>query len=382
MQTPVVDTTENLNNPSILSQLFPDEVLKSVYWNERGIHHRKLIDRGDKKAVNDAINAAAALIKEADAILVVTGAGIGVDMGLPDFRSSNKFWEELQHLGISRYEDSSNNALFESEPDFAWGLNYHQMQMYRTAEVHDGYKALLNICNTMKGGNYFCFTTNIDGVLQRAGFDISKIREVHGNIHRLQCTSSDCKNTTGKSDAWEVDSSQPLVLSYDPKTMVVNTVKTPLPKCPHCTNRLSRPNVWFCKDTQYVYWKYYDRIIDDYFKWMENFEQLYEEEKDMDAARLSEEKCHSNNSGLRNRQKKRMKVVVIEVGAGLVIPSARVEAEDAADRLGASLIRINPTDFMVPIPDTGIKHVGIPLGASEALVRIHERMQYLDALSL
>ena len=33
----------------------------------------------------------------------------------------------------------------------------------------------------------FCVTANVDGVLQRAGFDASRISEMHGNIHRLQC---------------------------------------------------------------------------------------------------------------------------------------------------------------------------------------------------
>lgn len=54
------------------------------------------------------------------------------------------------------------------------------------------------------------------------------------------------------------------------------------------------------------------------------------------------------------------KVVVIECGAGLVIPSARCEAEDVAERFGTALVRINPTDCMAPASEP--HGVGLPLG--------------------
>ena len=43
------------------------------------------------------------------------------------------------------------------------------------------------------------------------------------------------------------------------------------------------------------------------------------------------------------------KVVVIECGAGLVIPSARCDAENIAERFGTTLVRINPRDDGSPL---------------------------------
>jgi hypothetical protein len=40
-----------------------------------------------------ALDAAARLVGEADALLVCAGAGMGVDSGLPDFRSNDGFWK-------------------------------------------------------------------------------------------------------------------------------------------------------------------------------------------------------------------------------------------------------------------------------------------------
>ena len=39
-----------------------------------------------------ALDAAARLVAEADALLVCAGAGMGVDTGLPDFRGDEGFW--------------------------------------------------------------------------------------------------------------------------------------------------------------------------------------------------------------------------------------------------------------------------------------------------
>ncbi len=52
-------------------------------------------------------------------------------------------------------------------------------------------------------------------------------------------------------------------------------------------------------------------------------------------------------------EKKKQKLAVIECGAGLVIPSCRIEAEDKATDSQGVLIRVNPSDCMVPPPPAG-----------------------------
>ena len=91
---------------------------------------------------------------------------MGVDMGLQDFRSSNQFWQELGHPEIQRYEDSSDNKWFETDPQLAWGINYSQLRAYREAKVHAGYEALVALAATKGDDGHFCWTSNIDGVFQ------------------------------------------------------------------------------------------------------------------------------------------------------------------------------------------------------------------------
>lgn len=60
--------------------------------------------------------------------------------------------------------------------------------MYRNAPIRAGYEIIRQIAALMHN-NYFYWTNSIDGVLQRVGFDQGKVRELHGNIHRVQCTN-------------------------------------------------------------------------------------------------------------------------------------------------------------------------------------------------
>lgn len=77
---------------------------------------------------------AAEAIRSADALLIGAGAGMGVDSGLPDFRSNEGFWK--------------------------------------------------------------VFTSNMDGQFQKAGFPEDRILEVHGSIHFVQCLSGSCPDIT------------------------------------------------------------------------------------------------------------------------------------------------------------------------------------------
>jgi hypothetical protein len=61
-------------------------------------------------------------IRNADALLVTAGAGIGVDSGLPDFRGNEGFWQAyppLKDRGIG-FQSMANPMWFESESELAW----------------------------------------------------------------------------------------------------------------------------------------------------------------------------------------------------------------------------------------------------------------------
>jgi len=67
------------------------ERMSSWYHEERGKHHL-FLDKHDEEAVHNAILEAAQAINEANYVVITTGAGMGVDSGIPDFRGGKSFW--------------------------------------------------------------------------------------------------------------------------------------------------------------------------------------------------------------------------------------------------------------------------------------------------
>lgn len=272
-------------------------------------------------SLQNCIEHAADLIRQADAIVVGAGAGMGVDSGLPDFRSPGGFWRAYPALGRRqiRFESIASPAAFRHWPRLAWGFYGHRLKLYRETQPHGGFRILQNwAANTLFGLNVF--TSNVDGQFQAAGVPDQAIHECHGSIHRLQCLEA-CS-----ADTWSVDGFDPVV---DEETGEL--ANGDLPRCPHC-GALARPNILMFGDGEWIegptrsQWRLQER-------WLREV----------------------------------TRPVVIEIGAGTAIPSVRYFSQEMIHRHGGRLIRINPADFIVPTP----KDVGIPLGALEALERLN-----------
>jgi NAD-dependent SIR2 family protein deacetylase len=172
-----------------------------------------------------------------------------------------------------------------------------------------------------RGG--FVYTSNVDGHFQRAGFDPDRVVEVHGTIRAMQCMAY-CGIGIFPSDPFEVE--------IDEVTM--RGVR-PLPACPSC-GALARPNILMFGDGGW-------------------------DSSDSDAQH------RRFNAWLRTVNSAR--TVIVELGAGLGVPTIRIMSEDLAERPGATLIRINPREQGVPEG-----HLAIPSGAMAALRAIDEEL--------
>jgi NAD-dependent SIR2 family protein deacetylase len=261
----------------------------------------------------------AALIREADALIIGAGAGIGVDSGLPDFRGEHGFWKAYPALGraqISFHEIACPDA-FEKNPRLAWGFYGHRLQLYRETVPHEGFAILREIVATLPQGT-FVFTSNVDGQFHKAGFDAARIVECHGSIHYLQCLDA-CT-----PEIWPADEFEPEI-DADQCRLVSD-----LPRCPACGG-LARPNVLMFGD----------------WHWLQMRE-------------MRQAKALAQWAGRVERP------VVIELGAGTDIPSVRAFCE----RQRRPLIRINPRE-----PGLGNRAgVGLAMGALEAMRGIREAL--------
>ncbi len=268
------------------------------------------------------IKLAADTLKNADALLITAGAGIGVDSGLPDFRGTSGFWKEyppIAKLGVS-FSEMANPRWFFEKPELAWAFYGHRLNLYRETIPHSGYFQLLEIGEEKPGG-YFVFTSNVDGQFQKAGYNDEYIEECHGSIHHFQCIEPCCNNI------WDANEEEIIV------DMDAFQAQEPFPKCINCGS-IARPNILMFGD----------------WHWMHE---------------RSSEQSNNLENWLINNYQSAMNIVIIELGAGTSVATVRYKSEEIANKFDATLIRINPRDFHVP---SG--HISIPLGAKEGIEKI------------
>lgn len=270
--------------------------------------------------VEETIDRCAQLIAAADGLLITAGAGMGVDAGLPDFRGPQGFWGVYPALGQAgmHFEDIANPASFRKDARLAWGFYGHRLQLYRRTPPHEGHRILWRWAQQKPHGA-FVYTSNVDGLFQKAGFPEARITECHGSIHHLQCTKA-CTEAIWEANglAVEVDESRCRLLSE-------------LPVCPFC-RAVARPNI----------------LMFDDWGWLG-------------------ERTRQQREGLREWMAQLACPVVIEIGAGTRISTVR--------QFGAStrwpIIRINPDEAAVG----NRPGVGLEMCARDALVAIDQALE-------
>ena len=199
----------------------------------------------------------------------------------------------------------ANPKLFKTNPYLAWAFYGHRLNLYRETIPHDGFKMLLDLVKE-KNDNYFIYTSNVDGQFQKAGFKDSKVCEVHGSIHHLQC-SQISHNTECDNIIWDAKN-ETIDVDID-KFEALN-----IPLCKTC-GEVARPNILMFGD------------------WGWNYARNEKQENKYD-------------NWIASVKSKNQKLVIIEIGAGLDIPTIRLHSEALAKQYSnAKLIRINPRDF-------------------------------------
>jgi len=127
------------------------------------------------------IQQAAKWIAGAQRIVVLTGAGISTDSGIPDFRGPNGVWTKNPAA-----EKASTLQHYLADPELrqlAWQNRLHSPAW--EAQPNRAHLALLEL--ERQGRLHALVTQNIDELHQRAGHNPAKVIEVHGTMHWSRC---------------------------------------------------------------------------------------------------------------------------------------------------------------------------------------------------
>ena len=130
----------------------------------------------------------AALLRDSQPCVVLTGAGVSTESGIPDFRSPTGIWAQFDPL-----EYASLDA-FRRDPERVWRFYAPRFGMLTAAEPNPAHRALAELEEL--GLVQAVVTQNIDMLHRRAGS--REVIEVHGSIATSTCPS--CGATSELAD--------------------------------------------------------------------------------------------------------------------------------------------------------------------------------------
>ena len=122
------------------------------------------------------IDCVASWIRAARRLVVLTGAGISAESGVPVFRGPGGLWRQF------RPEDLATPAAFAREPALVWEWYLWRRERIAAAQPNAGHAVVARWEQTRAAT---LLTQNVDGLHQRAGSE--QPIELHGNLWRVRC---------------------------------------------------------------------------------------------------------------------------------------------------------------------------------------------------
>lgn len=155
-----------------------------------------------------------ARLRAAQRVVVLTGAGISAESGVPTFRDAlTGLWARY------RPEELATPEAFQRDPKLVWDWYAWRRGLVLQAQPSAGHLALVELESQVPA--FLLVTQNVDGLHGRAGS--KEIVELHGNIARTKCF--DCERVA-EEEAGTVTDAVP-------------------PRCRHCGGMLRPDVVWF-----------------------------------------------------------------------------------------------------------------------------------------
>ncbi len=162
-------------------------------------------------------------------VVVLTGAGISAESGIPTFRGAEGYWV----VGSRNYmpQEMATNEMFQRAPDEVWRWYLYRFGACKDAQPNAGHDALVRLERAL-GDRFTLVTQNIDGLHRRAGSQ--RVFCIHGDAAYVRC-ADDCGLGVVELPPGLVPRGDGALLPAEREALA----------CPRCKGRL-RPHVlWF-----------------------------------------------------------------------------------------------------------------------------------------
>jgi NAD-dependent deacetylase len=130
--------------------------------------------------LDEALERAAGLLRGAERVAVLTGAGISAESGLATFRGAGGLWEG------HRVEDVATPEAFRRDPELVWRFYNLRRANLATVRPNPGHLALVALEGRLGPDRFTLVTQNVDGLHRTAGS--RNVLEIHGTLTRVRCT--------------------------------------------------------------------------------------------------------------------------------------------------------------------------------------------------
>ena len=164
---------------------------------------------------SEDIDKVVSFLRQSSQILVVTGAGISADSGLPTYRGFGGLYDGKETEDGMPIETALSGSMFRSRPEITWKYLAQIEQGARGAKHNPAHEVLAAMESQFD--RVWVLTQNIDGFHSTAGSQ--NVIEIHGNMHRMKCTACEYLRTYDDYSKFQIP-----------------------PQCPQCSE-LVRPDV-------------------------------------------------------------------------------------------------------------------------------------------
>lgn len=110
-------------------------------------------------------------------VVVLTGAGISAESGVPTFRGAGGLWRQY------RAEDLATPAAFRRDPRLVWEWYAWRREVVAACQPNAAHATLVQMEQSLS--KFTLITQNVDGLHERAGSQ--RILRLHGNLWSARC---------------------------------------------------------------------------------------------------------------------------------------------------------------------------------------------------
>jgi NAD-dependent deacetylase sirtuin 5 len=177
-----------------------------------------------------------ACFKKAKHVVVLTGAGVSAESGVPTFRGAGGYWRQYQAQNLATPQ------AFQQDPSLVWEFYHYRRGVMETKFPNAAHKTIAECESRLEqeGKRLVVITQNIDELHKRAGS--KNILELHGSLFRVRCTK--CGEETINTDSPICESLRGKG-APDPDATSERIANEDLPKCNKCDGLLRPAVVWF-----------------------------------------------------------------------------------------------------------------------------------------